>query len=161
MNKAGPRQHKPGAHPKGTLCFLGRLTARRGHRPVLDVSQQPDRSPLGSSKVGRVSITDDRANDTFRAWAEPRNNYVLESDGAAAVRVRLAGQYEHDISMILQQLLPIAPPPDRTTNITPELSGSRRMKRKRPSTSTSWTTARRNPRSCFTPFWTGADHQYI
>ena len=52
--------------------------------------------------MGRVSITDDRANDTFRAWAEPRNNYVLESDGAAAVRVRLAGQYEHDISMILQ-----------------------------------------------------------
>ena len=52
--------------------------------------------------MGRVSITDDRANDTFRAWLEPRNNYVLESDGAAAVRVRLAGQYEYDVYLILQ-----------------------------------------------------------
>ena len=49
-----------------------------------------------------MTITDDTANDTFRAWAESYNNYALESDGAAAVRVRLAGQYEHDISMILQ-----------------------------------------------------------
>ena len=62
----------------------------------------PTVAQLGGSKVGRVSITDDRANDTFRAWAEPRNNYVLESDGAAAVRVRLAGQYEYDVYLILQ-----------------------------------------------------------
>ena len=62
----------------------------------------PTVAQLGGSKVGRVSITDDRANDTFGAWAEPRNNYVLESDGAAAVRVRLAGQYEYDVYLILQ-----------------------------------------------------------
>ena len=52
--------------------------------------------------MGRVSITDDRANGTFGEWAEPRNNYVLESDGAAAVRVRLAGQYDYDVYLILQ-----------------------------------------------------------
>ena len=51
--------------------------------------------------MGQVTISDDVANDTFRAWLEPHNNYALESDGAAAVKWRLAGQYEHDISMIL------------------------------------------------------------
>ena len=47
-----------------------------------------------------MTITDN-ANDTFRAWLEPHNNYVLESDGAVAVTVRLGGQYEHEITMIL------------------------------------------------------------
>ena len=55
---------------------------------------------LGSGKLGQVVIHDDDANDTFRAWAEPRYNYVLESDGAVAVTVRLAGQYEHEISQM-------------------------------------------------------------
>ena len=62
----------------------------------------PTGAQLGSRKEGQVTILDDDANDTFRAWLEPHINYVLESDGAAAVRVRLAGQYEHDITMILQ-----------------------------------------------------------
>ena len=57
-----------------------------------------------------MTITDDDANDTFRAWAEPRYNYVLESDGAVAVTVRLAGQYEHDNTLILQT--------DTTGNVT-------------------------------------------
>ena len=60
----------------------------------------PTGAQLGSDSFGQVTISDD-ANDTFRAWLEPHNNYVLESDGAAEVKVRLAGQYEHDISMIL------------------------------------------------------------
>ena len=46
----------------------------------------PHGAQLGSSKEGQVGINDDEANDTFRAWVETRNNYVLESDGAAAVR---------------------------------------------------------------------------
>ena len=62
----------------------------------------PTGAQLGSRKEGQVTINDDDANDTFRAWLEPHINYVLESDGAAAVRVRLAGQYEHAITMILQ-----------------------------------------------------------
>ena len=61
----------------------------------------PAGGQLGSTAIAQVTINDD-ANDTFRAWLEPHNNYVLESDGAAAVKVRLAGQYEHVISMILQ-----------------------------------------------------------
>ena len=63
----------------------------------------PTGAQLGSRKEGRVTISDN-PNDTFRAWAEPHNNYVLESDGAAAVRVRLSGQYEYAISMILLTL---------------------------------------------------------
>ena len=61
----------------------------------------PAGAELGSRKEGQVTITD-HPNDTFRAWLEPHDNYVLESDGAAEVKVRLAGQYEHDIRMILQ-----------------------------------------------------------
>ena len=60
----------------------------------------PTGAQLGSRKEGRVTI-DDNPNDTFRAWAEPHNNYVLESDGTAPVRVRLGGQYEFEITMIL------------------------------------------------------------
>ena len=61
----------------------------------------PTGAQLGGDSLGQVTISDD-ANDTFRAWLEPHNNYVLESDGAAEVKVRLAGQYENEISMILQ-----------------------------------------------------------
>ena len=64
----------------------------------------PAGAQLGSNSLGQVNISDDDANDTFRAWLEPHNNYVLESDGTAEVKVRLAGQYEHDITMILQTL---------------------------------------------------------
>ena len=62
----------------------------------------PTGAQLGSRKEGQVTILDDEANDTFRAWLEPHINYVLESDGAAEVRVRLAGQHEYDITMILR-----------------------------------------------------------
>ena len=61
----------------------------------------PAGAELGSDSLGQVTITD-HANDTFRAWLEPHNNYVLESDGAAEVKIRLAGQHDHEISMILQ-----------------------------------------------------------
>ena len=62
----------------------------------------PTGAQLGSDSEGWVGIVNDDANDTFRAWLEPGNNYVLESDGAAAVKVRLAGQYEQHIMMILR-----------------------------------------------------------
>ena len=61
----------------------------------------PTGAQLGSRKEGQVSILNDDANDTFRAWLEPHNNYVLESDGTAEVKVRLAGQYEYEITMVL------------------------------------------------------------
>ena len=62
----------------------------------------PTGAQLGSRKEGQVTILDDDANDTFRAWLEPQNNYVLESDGAIAVRVRLEGQHEYTVRPILQ-----------------------------------------------------------
>ena len=62
----------------------------------------PTGAQLGSRKEGNVSIVNDAANDTFRAWLEPHNNYALESDGTAEVKWRLAGQYEHEITMVLE-----------------------------------------------------------
>ena len=97
-----------------TLHFPPGVTRRTVDIPVLgdDLGEytgrfyihltNPTGAQLGSAKLGQVTITDDTVNDTFRAWAEPRNNYVLESNGAAAVRVRLAGQYEFEIIIILQ-----------------------------------------------------------
>ena len=97
-----------------TLHFPPGVTRRTVDIPVLgdDLGEytgrfkihltNPTGAQLGSAKLGQVTILDDDANDTFRAWVEPHNNYALESDGAAAVRVRLAGQYEHEITMILQ-----------------------------------------------------------
>ena len=96
-----------------TLHFPPGVTRRTVSIPVLgdDLGEanqpfrihlsNPTGAQLGNDKEGRVTIINDDANDTFRAWAEPRNNYVLESDGAAAVRVRLAGQYEFEIIMIM------------------------------------------------------------
>ena len=98
-----------------TLRFPPGVTRRTVNIPILgdDLGEyniqrfeihlsNPTGAQLGSRKEGQVTINDDDANDTFRAWLEPHVNYVLESDGAAAVRVRLAGQYEHEITMILQ-----------------------------------------------------------
>ena len=96
-----------------TLRFPPGVTRRTVSIPILgdDLGEGTDRfnmylsnptgAQLGSDKEGRVRITDDDANDTFRAWLEPHINYVLEPDGAAEVRIRLAGQYEHHITMIL------------------------------------------------------------
>ena len=96
-----------------TLRFPPGVTRRTVDIPILgddlgeyDIQRfelhlsNPTGAQLGNDKEGQVSITDN-PNDTFRAWLEPHNNYVLESDGAAAVRVRLGGQYEHEITMIL------------------------------------------------------------
>ena len=99
-----------------TLHFPPGITRRTVDIPILgdDLGEGTDRfnmylsnptgAQLGSSSEGQVRITDDDANDTFRAWLEPHNNYVLEPDGAAEVRIRFAGQYEHHITMILQTL---------------------------------------------------------
>ena len=98
-----------------TLRFPPGVTRRTVNIPILgdDLVEtierfelhlsNPTGAQLGSRKEGRVTINDN-PNDTFRAWAEPHNNYVLESDGAAAVTVRLAGQYEHEFTMILLTL---------------------------------------------------------
>ena len=98
-----------------TLHFPPGVTRRTVNVPILgdDLGEytqrfrmrlsNPTGAQLGSRKEGQVTINDN-PNDTFRAWAEPHINYVLESDGAAAVRVRLAGQYEHEFTMILQTL---------------------------------------------------------
>ena len=100
-------------HVATTLRFPPGVTRRTVSIPILgnDIGENIERfgmhlsnptgAQLGNEKEGQVTITDDTANDTFRAWAEPRNNYVLESNGAAAVRVRLAGQYEFEIIIIL------------------------------------------------------------
>ena len=92
-----------------TLRFPPGVTRRTVDIPILgdDLGEgiqrfemhlsNPTGAQLGSDKEGQVTINDDDANDTFRAWLEPHINYVLESDGAAAVRVRLAGQYENAI----------------------------------------------------------------
>ena len=97
-----------------TLRFPPGVTRRTVDIPILgdDIGEylerfeihlsNPTGAQLGSDKLGQVVIRDDDANDTFRAWLEPHINYVLESDGAAEVRVRLAGQHEHDITMILR-----------------------------------------------------------
>ena len=96
-----------------TLRFPPGVTRRTVDIPVLgdDIGEyiqrfeihlsNPTGAQLGSRKEGRVTINDN-PNDTFRAWVEPHNNYVLESDSAAVVKVRLAGQYEHEIIPILQ-----------------------------------------------------------
>ena len=103
-------------HVATTLHFQPGVTRRIVSVPILgnDIGEYTERfgmhltnptgAQLGSSKEGQVTIFDDDANDTFRAWLEPHINYVLESDGTAPVRVRLAGQYEHKITMILQTL---------------------------------------------------------
>ena len=103
-------------HVAATLRFPPGVTRRTVSIPILgdDIGEyierfemylsNPTGAQLGNRKEGQVSIVNDDANDTFRAWLEPHINYVLESDGAAAVRVRLAGQYEHDFTMILQTL---------------------------------------------------------
>ena len=97
-----------------TLRFPPGVTRRTVDIPILgdDIGEylerfeihltNPTGAQLGSRKEGQVTILDDEANDTFRAWLEPHINYVLESDGAAEVRVRLAGQHEYDITMILR-----------------------------------------------------------
>ena len=97
-----------------TLRFPPGVTRRTVSVPILgdDLGEKiqrfrmrlsnPTGAQLGSDKLGQVTIHDDDANDTFRGWAEPRYNYVLESDGAVAVTVRLAGQYEYEIQMTLQ-----------------------------------------------------------
>ena len=99
-----------------TLRFPPGVTRRTVNIPILGDAigenikrfethlSNPTGAQLGSRKEGQVTINDN-PNDTFRAWLEPHNNYVLESDGAAAVRVRLAGQYEHEITMIPQTQL--------------------------------------------------------
>ena len=84
------------------IPILGDDLGEDAHRFRMYLSN-PTGAQLGSSSEGQVRINDN-PNDTFRAWAEPHNNYVLESDGAAAVRVRLAGQYEHEFTMILLTL---------------------------------------------------------
>ena len=61
----------------------------------------PTGAQLGSNSLGQVVISNDDANDTFRAWLEPHDNPVLESDGTAEVKVRLAGQYDYEITMRL------------------------------------------------------------
>ena len=100
-----------------TLRFPPGVTRRTVDIPILgddlgEVRKQfrihlsdPTGAQLGSRNQGLVTILDDDANDTFRAWLEPQNNYVLESDGAVAVTVRLAGQYEYRISMTLETQL--------------------------------------------------------
>ena len=97
-----------------TLRFPPGVTRRTVNIPILgdDLGESRERfrmrlsnptgAQLGSGNQGLVTIVDDDANDTFRGWAEPRYNYVLESDGAVAVTVRLAGQYEYEIQMTLQ-----------------------------------------------------------
>ena len=97
-----------------TLRFPPGVTRRTVDIPILgdDLGEirerfrmrlsNPTGAQLGSGNQGLVTIVDDDANDTFRGWAEPRYNYVLESDGAVAVTVRLAGQYEYEIQMTLQ-----------------------------------------------------------
>ena len=101
-------------HVATTLHFQPGVTRRIVSVPILGDGlgeyierfemylSNPTGAQLGNRKEGQVTIQDDDANDTFRAWLEPHINYVLESDGAAAVRVRLGGQYEHDFTMILQ-----------------------------------------------------------
>ena len=97
-----------------TLRFPPGVTRRTVNIPILgdDIGEynierfeihltNPTGAQLGSSSEGQVTINDN-PNDTFRAWLEPHNNYVLESDGAAEVKVRLAGQYEYEIILILQ-----------------------------------------------------------
>ena len=73
------------------------------HRSVLRSisATRPEPNWEAVQLEGQVTISD-HANDTFRAWLEPHNNYVLESDGTAEVKIRLAGQYENAITMILQ-----------------------------------------------------------
>ena len=97
-----------------TLRFPPGVTRRTVSIPILgdDLGEytqrfeihlsNPTGAQLGSSSEGQVRITDDDANDTFRAWLEPHINYVLESDGAVAVTFRLAGQHEYVIAMVLQ-----------------------------------------------------------
>ena len=81
--------------------ILGDILGEEFQRFAMRLSN-PTGAQLGSTAFAQVSITDDAANDTFRAWLEPHNNYVLESDGRAAITWRLAGQYEYEITMILQ-----------------------------------------------------------
>ena len=132
-----------------TLRFPPGVTRRTVDIPVLgdDIGEyierfeihlsNPTGAQLGSRKEGQVTITTTPTTPSGHGWN--RTSTTCWSPTAPQqVRVRLAGQYEHDITMILQtQDLPVAPPSERTTNITPELSRSRRTKRKRPSTSTS------------------------
>ena len=99
-------------HVATTLHFQPGVTRRIVSVPILGDAigenierfethlSNPTGAQLGSRKEGQVTINDN-PNDTFRAWLEPHINYVLESDGAAPVRVRLGGQYEHEITMIL------------------------------------------------------------
>ena len=82
------------------IPILGDDTGEPLQRFELHLSN-PTGAQLGSRKEGQVTISDN-PNDTFRAWLEPHINYVLESDGAVAVTVRLAGQYEYSIDPILQ-----------------------------------------------------------
>ena len=96
-----------------TLRFPPGVTRRTVSVPILgdDLGEyiqrfeihlsNPTGAQLGNYKEGQVTINDN-PNDTFRAWLEPHNNYVLESDGTAEVKIRLAGQYEHDFTMILK-----------------------------------------------------------
>ena len=83
-----------------TVPILGDDIGEALQRFELHLSN-PTGAQLGSDNWGQVSISDN-PNDTFRAWLEPHINYVLESDGAVAVTVRLGGQYENSIDPILQ-----------------------------------------------------------
>ena len=100
-------------HVATTLHFQPGVTRRIVSVPILgdDIGEYTERfrmdltnptgAQLGNNKEGQVTIYDN-PNDTFRAWLEPHINYVLESDSTAEVKVRLAGQYEHNFTMILQ-----------------------------------------------------------
>ena len=83
-----------------SVPILGDAIGENIERFRMDLTN-PTGAQLGNDKEGQVTIYDN-PNDTFRAWLEPRVNYVLESDSTAEVKVRLAGQYEHDFTMILQ-----------------------------------------------------------
>ena len=154
-----------------TLRFPPGVTRRTVDIPVLgdDIGEyiqrfeihlsNPTGAQLGNDKAGQVTINDN-PNDTFRAWLEPHNNYVLESDGTAPVRVRLGGQYEFEIIPILQTQ-------DRgSATVGQDYEHLNRTVRFAPYETEKTihinilTTARRKPQSRFTPFCSASQNLY-